>query len=100
MRTVPLLYTFHSKPKGPLQAWPFYRTSFGVRLCWELEEPEGPGGNRSTTFLIGILSHAPPEHHPLAHRREPSTMKGWVLEILCCDPKGSRASLRILSTEG
>ena len=24
------------------EAWPFYRTSSGVRLCWELEEPKGP----------------------------------------------------------
>ena len=23
------------------EAWPFYRTSSGVRLCWELEEPKG-----------------------------------------------------------
>ena len=26
------------------EAWPFYRTSSGVRLCWELEEPKGPEG--------------------------------------------------------
>ena len=26
------------------EAWPFYRTSSGVRLCWELEEPKGPNG--------------------------------------------------------
>ena len=24
------------------EAWSFYRTISGVRLCWELEEPEGP----------------------------------------------------------
>ena len=24
------------------EAWSFYRTIFGVRLCWELEEPKGP----------------------------------------------------------
>ena len=24
------------------EAWPFYRTSSGVRLCWELKEPKGP----------------------------------------------------------
>ena len=24
------------------EAWLFCRTSSGVRLCWELEEPEGP----------------------------------------------------------
>jgi len=23
-------------------AWPFCRTSSGVRLCWELEQPQGP----------------------------------------------------------
>jgi hypothetical protein len=26
------------------EAWPFYRTIPGVRLCWELEEPKGPKG--------------------------------------------------------
>ena len=25
-------------------ACPFYRTSSGVRLCWEIEEPKGPKG--------------------------------------------------------
>ena len=24
------------------EAWSFYITSYGVRLCWELEEPKGP----------------------------------------------------------
>ena len=24
------------------EAWSFYMTIFGVRLCWELEEPKGP----------------------------------------------------------
>jgi len=24
------------------EAWSFYRTSSGVRLCWEFEEPKGP----------------------------------------------------------
>jgi len=27
------------------EAWPFYRTISGVRLCWELEEPKGPKGH-------------------------------------------------------
>ena len=26
------------------EAWPFYRTISGVRICWELEEPKGPRG--------------------------------------------------------
>ena len=26
------------------EAWSFYRTSSGVRLCWELEKPKGPKG--------------------------------------------------------
>ena len=26
------------------EARPVYRTSSGVRLCWELEEPKGPEG--------------------------------------------------------
>jgi len=26
------------------EAWPFYRTISGVRLCWEIEERKGPKG--------------------------------------------------------
>ena len=33
------------------EAWSFYRTISGVRLCWELEEPEGPKG------IQGYLAH-------------------------------------------
>ena len=29
------------KPTGP-KAWPYYRTIPGARLCWVLEEAEGP----------------------------------------------------------
>ena len=32
------------------EAWPFYRTIPGVRLCWELEEPKGPKG--ALVFLL------------------------------------------------
>ena len=42
----------------------------------------------------------PIEDHTLAHRREPSALEGWILEILSCDPKGGRTFLLILSTEG
>jgi len=35
------------------EAWPFYRTTSGVRLCWELEEPKGPKG--STAFGVERL---------------------------------------------
>ena len=62
-----------------LKEWPapkpFYRTSSGVRLHWKLEEPKGPKG-RCEVFT------EPP------------------FDIFYCDPKGSRAFLRILSTEG
>jgi len=40
------------------------------------------------------------EDDPLDVPREPSALEGWTLEVLYCDPKGSRAFLRILSTEG
>ena len=38
------------------EAWPFYRTISGVRLCWELEQPKGPKG-----LLQGYLAH---KKHP------------------------------------
>ena len=37
---------------------------------------------------------------PLATRREPSALEGWILEVFCSDPKDRRAFLQILSTEG
>ena len=33
------------------EAWLFCRTSSGVRLCWELEEPEEPKGKRREKAL-------------------------------------------------
>ena len=60
------------------EARPFYRTISGVRLCLELEEPN-------------LL--------PLAARREPSALEGWILEVLHCNLKGKRAFLWILFTE-
>ena len=40
------------------EAWSFYRTSSGVRLCWELEEPKGPKGSRGGT--LPTLERVPP----------------------------------------
>ena len=57
----------------------------------DLQDPKGPRG---------IPSHASLEDRPLDTRREPSALEGWILELLYCDPKGRRACLRILSTEG
>ena len=46
------------------EAWPFYRTISGARLCWELEKPKGPKGrtlrnatNMLTPALQGYLAH-------------------------------------------
>ena len=40
------------------------------------------------------------KENPLAARCEPSALKGCILEILYCDPKGKGAFLHILFTEG
>jgi hypothetical protein len=34
------------------EAWPSYRTSSVVRLCWELEEPKGPKGRIVSAQLL------------------------------------------------
>jgi len=54
-KNIPILFT------GGLdlirkEAWLFYRTSSGVRLCWEFEEAKGPQGPHS---LIGIALEGP-----------------------------------------
>ena len=46
-----------------------------------------------------IPSQAPLEVLPLATRLEPTALEGWTLELPQCGPKGSRAFVRILSTE-
>ena len=58
--------------------------------------------SESLCFLVPSWGHLkyPIEDHPSAVRREPYALAGWIQEILYCDPKGSRAFLRILSTEG
>ena len=33
------------------EAWHFYRTCSGVRLCWELKEPTGPEEVKCGTLL-------------------------------------------------
>ena len=34
------------------EAWPFYRTSSGDSLCWELEEPKGPTESRKAVRTL------------------------------------------------
>ena len=34
------------------EAWRFYRTIPGVRLCWELEGPKGPKGRGDRGYSI------------------------------------------------
>jgi len=43
------------------EAWPFYRTISGVRLCWELEEPKGPKG---CYLPLGCLQGGFEDHAP------------------------------------
>ena len=38
------------------EAWPFYITSSGLRLCWELEEPKGPKGAQGEAASVRALS--------------------------------------------
>ena len=37
------------------EAWPFYRTISGFRLCCELEEPEGPKGY-TAAILVRVVA--------------------------------------------
>ena len=38
------------------EAWPFYRTSFGVRQCGGLEEPKGPRGHQGARMSRGLAT--------------------------------------------
>ena len=65
------------------ESWSFFRTIFGVRLCWELEEPKGPNGRgwagaarpeagRSYRAASLIGKCPPPLGPPYAHRHSPT----------------------------
>ena len=67
------------------EAWSFYRTSSGVRLCWELEEPKGPKGPipYSGISLIGKGIPLGPYRRPLPRvlgflRSRPGCVRGGV----------------------
>ena len=62
--------------KARKEAWSFYRTISGVRLCWELEEPKGPKGPNPpqpgitlvrSEFYRGtaLIRNRPPPYDPL-----------------------------------
>jgi hypothetical protein len=60
------------------EAWPFYRTSPGVRLCWELEEPKGPEGwktgadchaHRACMYLFLFLYYPRDTQGYLTHKK-------------------------------
>ena len=80
------------KPKGPKgkEAWPFYRTSSGVRLWWELEEPKGPKGTQAAASSLdraGVGTGGPDvirkEAWPF-YRTSSGVRLWWELE----EPKG------------
>ena len=63
------------------EAWPFYRAISGVRLCWELEEPEGPKGPppSSSTAPSPSASSRPTSYRGtslIRNRRPPRTTGG------------------------
>ena len=64
-----------------------------------LYRPTWGPGVRVSAFPLGDTSYAPLEDHPLAIHCETSALYCWILEILCCNPKGRRALMRVPSTE-
>jgi len=75
------------------------------QLLVEQQPPQGVlvcdhAGLVINKFSPSAAAYALFEDHPLDACREPSALEGWTLEVLYCDPKGSRAFLRIHSTEG
>ena len=48
------------------EAWSFRRTNSGVRLCWQLEEPNGPKGPRLVLAIGKDGRHEWPERLGLA----------------------------------
>jgi hypothetical protein len=55
------------------EAWPFYRTISGVRLCWELEELKGPKGCIVRVDTPGAVLVIPEQVFPQGKARVCST---------------------------
>ena len=94
-----------SKPQGPKEQCLTF-TIWGIRgssstelhhliPLWALQRPTWGPGVRVSMGTVCISAQIPLEDHFFAHRREPSALEGWVLAILCCDPKGSMIFQRI-----
>ena len=60
----PSRWRFRQRSGGTLtdviqrEAWPFYNTSSGVRLCWELEEAKGPEGPKHASQVDDVAKLA------------------------------------------
>ena len=65
------------------EAWPFYRTISGVRLCWELEEPKGPKGpkHQSTSKVADPRAREGKRWYAFGHlaRTGPPGGGPWIL---------------------
>jgi len=57
-RGIPVKPRCDTTPAGGKQAWSFYRTISGVRLCWELEEHKGPKGCTCVVATLVSLKHS------------------------------------------
>jgi hypothetical protein len=79
---------------------PFLRKSEVLAYIGRNENLKDLNGVHASASLMGDNSSFPFEDHPLDARRTTSALEGLIREILCCDPKESRAFLWILSTEG
>ncbi|KAJ1468968.1 hypothetical protein T484DRAFT_2210833 [Baffinella frigidus] len=68
------------------EAWPLYRTSSGVRVCWELEEPRGPTGTplgcrRGSTGFRRNLTRVQEKLSPEPHSSSGEALSGTSLEF-------------------
>ena len=74
------------------EAWSFYRTISGVRLCWQLEEPEGPKGSADCMFLEAARGGSTRRTRQLSSRVK--LLSAINLKALCgsLGPLGSSSS--------
>jgi hypothetical protein len=70
------------------EAWSFYKTSSGVRLCWELEEPKEPKKDRTISGVRLCWNLAEPKGPqgqkiaPKGSKKDRSHFQTFVLEAI------------------
>ena len=85
------------KHQSTEEAWPFYITIFGVRLCWEIKGPKRANG--SSSIAAPLCPNTSPKSFEQTHFFCPLNRQPWSdwaipLEERCFRPSSEKMYVR------